>query len=234
MSAPESDGMDYLTRNKLATLVDDMLIDVLVAEPEDPMLFMARWMHARRRQALMEAGKLEFDAPANDIPMRKGRKVDHDASSTFPFPGGIAAALQEQQESGTSHSNNTPALTKENAPAAPAATTTPSSTFDAEAFLKRLDEVRASHPGNRCAKYLTREVFNSYPEAEREMLYRCAKTGAENPDSGIGCYILTPDHLRHYRKFFDPLIRDYHKAGPTDKHITDWDISAVGDKGVLD
>ena len=40
--------------------------------------------------------------------------------------------------------------------------------------------------------------------------------------------------LHDYNKFFYSLIRDYHKAGPTDKHVTDWDISTVGDKGVLD
>jgi creatine kinase len=103
-----------------------------------------------------------------------------------------------------------------------------------ENFLKRLEAIRASHPANRCAKYMTRELFMSFPPDQRDILYRCCKTGADNPDSGIGCYILTPDNLKQYRKFFDPLIRDYHKASATDKHVTDWDISSIGDKGVLD
>ena len=33
---------------------------------------------------------------------------------------------------------------------------------------------------------------------------------------------------------FDKVIQDYHKATPDSVHITDWDISGVGDNGVLD
>jgi creatine kinase len=103
-----------------------------------------------------------------------------------------------------------------------------------EGFLKTLEENRRTNPNNLCAKHMTRELFMSYPAEQRDILYRCCKTGADNADSGVGCYILTPDNLKMYRKFFDGLIREYHKAGPTDKHVTDWDASAVGENGVLD
>ena len=45
---------------------------------------------------------------------------------------------------------------------------------------------------------------------------------------------MRPNDYREFAAFFDPLIRDYHKAGPDSKHITDWDASAVGENGVLD
>jgi protein-arginine kinase len=56
----------------------------------------------------------------------------------------------------------------------------------------------------------------------------------ENPDSGIGCYVMSPSDLKTFSAFFDPLIRDYHKAKAGDKHVTDWDASSVGENGVLD
>jgi hypothetical protein len=48
--------------------------------------------------------------------------------------------------------------------------------------------IRESNPGNRCVKYLTREVFDSYERADQMTLYKCARTGIENKDSGLGCY----------------------------------------------
>lgn len=66
------------------------------------------------------------------------------------------------------------------------------------------------------------------------MLYKCCLSGAQNPDSNIGCYLQRPTDLVELAEFFDPLVRDYHRASPDAKHITDWDASAVGDNGVLD
>ena len=45
---------------------------------------------------------------------------------------------------------------------------------------------------------------------------------------------MRPNDYREFAAFFDPLIRDYHKAGADAKHVTDWDASAVGENGVLD
>lgn len=103
-----------------------------------------------------------------------------------------------------------------------------------EDMLQKLEANLKTNPGNLTAKYMTRDMFLSFPPEEREILYRCCRTGADNPDSGVGSYIMTPSNLQTYRPFFDKLIRDYHKAGPTDKHVTDWNISDVGEKGVLD
>ena len=101
-------------------------------------------------------------------------------------------------------------------------------------FLNKLDEVRKEYPGNRTAKYLTREIFNSYTPEQQEILYKCAKSGVDNPNSGLGCYAMRPTDYREFSAFFNPLIRDYHRASPTARHITDWDLSNVGNNGVLD
>jgi protein-arginine kinase len=101
-------------------------------------------------------------------------------------------------------------------------------------LMDKLDSIRKDYPENRTAKYLTRSVFNSYSPKQQEFLYLCARSGVENPDSGIGSYAMRPNDYKEFASFFDPLIRDYHRASCTDKHITDWDASAVGNNGVLD
>jgi len=101
-------------------------------------------------------------------------------------------------------------------------------------FLDALEYVKANFPNNRCAKYMTKELFLSYDVANQDILYKCAITGIENPDSGLGCYAMTPADYETFSNFFDPLIRDYHNASAHAQHVTDWDISDVGDNGVLD
>jgi creatine kinase len=103
-----------------------------------------------------------------------------------------------------------------------------------EELFKKIEEIRVSNPDNRCVKYLTREVFDSFSREQQATLYKCARTGIENADSGLGCYAMKPDDYTTFSAFFDPLIRDYHKATPESVHVTDWDASAVGEGGVLD
>lgn len=85
-----------------------------------------------------------------------------------------------------------------------------------------------------CAKYLTRDIFLSYSPEQQEILYRCARSGVDNADSGLGAYAMRPNDYKEFSAFFNPLIRDYHKADKKAKHVTDWDASKVGDNGVLD
>jgi hypothetical protein len=77
---------------------------------------------------------------------------------------------------------------------------------------------------------MNRELFVSFNAQKRQTLYRCCRSGAENPDSVIGCYLLHPGDLQEFRAFFDPLIRDHHGASPAGSHVTDsgLDISALG------
>lgn len=103
-----------------------------------------------------------------------------------------------------------------------------------EEYMKKVEELRPKWPDNRCLKYLTRDVMNAYSAKQQEVLVAITKTGVDNPDSSLGCYAMQPGDYDEYSKFFEPLIRDYHKAGASAKHVTDWNASDVGDKGVLD
>ena len=103
-----------------------------------------------------------------------------------------------------------------------------------EAFLARLDTARLTHPGNRCARYLNRDLFLSLTIAQREMLHRCCRSGAENLDSAIGCYILHPGNLRELQPFFLPLLRDYHQLSATDRLVSGWDAKEGREGGGLD
>lgn len=58
--------------------------------------------------------------------------------------------------------------------------------------------------------------------------YKCVKTGLENPDSGLGCYAMTPDDYAKFGGFFDKVIRDYHGDESGDKkHVTDWNVDGA-------
>ena len=57
---------------------------------------------------------------------------------------------------------------------------------------KVVDKVKAEHPDNLCAKYLEQDYYASLTGADRDTFYKCVRTGMDNPDSGMGCYAMTP------------------------------------------
>jgi len=83
-------------------------------------------------------------------------------------------------------------------------------------------------------KHFQPDYFNGLTDANKRKLDAIVRTGYQNPDSGMGCYAMTPGDYDDFGPFFDPVIRDYHGGSADAKHETDWDISAVGDGGVLD
>lgn len=103
-----------------------------------------------------------------------------------------------------------------------------------DAFLAKAEKVRASHPNNLAARFLTKEVFAKYSAEQQDVLVKCTQTGIDNPDSTTGCYAMTPSDYEVFSDFFDPVIRAYHKAPKDAVHVTDWDASNVGKGGVLD
>ena len=102
------------------------------------------------------------------------------------------------------------------------------------ATLERIKEIKKTNPSNLAIKHFDESYFASLPADLQERFIACVRTGFENPDSGMGCYAMTPSDYDTFNAFFDPVIRDYHHAAPDAVHITDWDASAVGDNGVLD
>jgi len=103
-----------------------------------------------------------------------------------------------------------------------------------DAIWNKIAKIKAANPGNRCTKYLTKEYVDSLTEEQQTVFYRCVRTGIDNEDSGLGCYAMKPSDYDEFAPFFDKVIFDYHNATAASKHQTDWDISGVGDNGVLD
>lgn len=108
-----------------------------------------------------------------------------------------------------------------------------------ESLISKAKEIGESNPGNRCCKYLIPYLESDEGKALSDedlvTFYRCVRTGIDNPDSGLGCYAMTPSDLEKYAGFFDKVIRDYHgDASGSKKHETNWDSSNIGDNGVLD
>jgi len=83
---------------------------------------------------------------------------------------------------------------KADAPADKKAAAAPSAADSAKftAFLDKLDQIKKDFPENRCAKYLSRDLFLSYTPEQQEILYRCALSGIDNPDvSSVYCQDLS-------------------------------------------
>lgn len=100
--------------------------------------------------------------------------------------------------------------------------------------LDKIAAVKKSNPGNRATKYFDEGWFAGLGLPAQKTMINIVRTGFENPDSGLGCYAMTPSDYDEFSEFFEPVIRDYHGAGPDAVHVTDWDASDVGDNGVLD
>jgi hypothetical protein len=100
--------------------------------------------------------------------------------------------------------------------------------------LDKIASVKTSNPGNRAAKYFDEGWFAGLGLPAQKTMINIVRTGFENPDSGLGCYAMTPSDYDEFSEFFEPVIRDYHGAGPDAVHVTDWDASDVGENGVLD
>jgi hypothetical protein len=105
---------------------------------------------------------------------------------------------------------------------------------DEEAFIERVELTRITNPGNRSARFVTRSLVETLPLEQRDMLRRCCRSGAVEPDSEIGCYLQQPGNLRELAAFFEPLIRDYHHAPSAATHVSGWEILAADGSGAMD
>jgi len=109
-----------------------------------------------------------------------------------------------------------------------------SSPLDDKANLEKLFK---ENPENRCLKYIlsNQDAINKLSLDDKNIFYRCVRTGIDNADSSLGCYAMQPNDYEKFSFFFDKVIRDYHKDETGSKvHKSDWDLSKGGDAGVYD
>ena len=98
--------------------------------------------------------------------------------------------------------------------------------------LKQCEDIIQDNPDNRGCKYtiayLSTEEGMNLSDEDGATFYKCVKTGLDNPDSGLGCYAMTPEDYSKFGGFFDKVIRDYHGDETGEKkHITDWTTEDV-------
>jgi len=91
----------------------------------------------------------------------------------------------------------------------------------------KCEDIFKENQENRCAKYASKYLSSDEVKllSNEDLLtfYKCIRTGIENPDSGLGCYAMTPTDYTKFNGFFDLVIRDYHGDVIGDKvHVTNW------------
>lgn len=104
-------------------------------------------------------------------------------------------------------------------------------------FTNEVDQIRktkVSNPGNRACKYFNEEYFARLSLPLQQRLIQIMRSGFELPDFVVGCYAMQPDDYDTFGEFFDQVIRDYHGAGADAVNVTDWNLSNIGDNGILD
>lgn len=97
-------------------------------------------------------------------------------------------------------------------------------------FLASIKSIKVSNPDNLMAKHFDTSYFNSLSEDLKVRLEKICRSGVENPDSGMGCYAMSPDDYDVFEPYLDKVIRDYHKIKGEVHHVTNWDLSTVKDK----
>ncbi|KAH9259602.1 hypothetical protein BASA81_002024 [Batrachochytrium salamandrivorans] len=101
-----------------------------------------------------------------------------------------------------------------------------------EPFLATMRQVKQSNPTNLATKWFNESYFNSLLPELKLRLFKVVRSGAENPDSGMGCYAMYPDDYEVFAPFFSPVIKEYHKIKGEVHHVTNWDLGSVP-KGTL-
>lgn len=103
--------------------------------------------------------------------------------------------------------------------------------------LARIFVLKKLYPDNLAIKYWNNEYFDKLSAEEKAGLLQVARSGIENPDSGMGCYAMQPSDYDRFKTYLDPIIRDYHKVPAGQKHVTDWNLEGVKGlppNGILD
>lgn len=99
-----------------------------------------------------------------------------------------------------------------------------------EQRLAQIAKNKQTHPNNLMAKHFDTAYFNSLTADQQRRLLAICASGADNADSGMGCYAMNPEDYDEFKPFFDAVIREYHKIPAGKKHVTNWSLESVKDK----
>lgn len=76
-------------------------------------------------------------------------------------------------------------------------------------------------------KHFTRDVLmwaERLPVEDQHRLLDSMLSGLSNGDASVGAYAMRPDDYEKFGKFFEPIIREYHKIEGDVKQQHDWNI----------
>jgi len=101
---------------------------------------------------------------------------------------------------------------------------------------KELEKINMPTFGKNCpsllSKYLTKEIYDQlYSKSDKFgfTFRQLINSGVVNTDSGIGVYAGSGDSYTTFAPLLDKIIEHYHGHKPTDKHVSDWDVSKLAD-----
>lgn len=105
-------------------------------------------------------------------------------------------------------------------------------------YLEKIAELKVSQPNNIAVQAFCPQYFSTLDDEKKRRLMACVNSGVQNPDSGMGCYAMTPDDYDDLRPFFQKACEMYHKVDLNEvKHTNSWDLVGVEglpESGVLD
>ena len=94
-------------------------------------------------------------------------------------------------------------------------------------LVDTIQKIRTSHPDNLMARFFDEAYYESLSPELQGHLGRIVASGAENPDSHMGCYAMHPDDYELFVPFLDPLIRAYHGIDGEICQQSDWHAGAL-------
>lgn len=93
--------------------------------------------------------------------------------------------------------------------------------------ISKLVAAKTTNPSNLTAHWFSISYFDSLSEKDQKALAMCLNSGAQNADSGMGCYAMNPEDYDKFSPFFSRVIAAYHKVPRGTKHVTDWSLEGV-------
>jgi creatine kinase len=93
-------------------------------------------------------------------------------------------------------------------------------------IIDKIIAAKKSNPDNLMARHFEMSYYNKLPADLQKRLIKICKSGAENVDSSVGMYAMSPDDYDLFNEYFSKVIRDYHKIKGKIHHITNWDLKS--------
>lgn len=94
-----------------------------------------------------------------------------------------------------------------------------------QVILNQINQAKLTNPDNLMAKHFDQAYFNSLSKDMQARLVQICKSGAENPESSVGMYAMSPDDYDTFFEYFDRVIKEYHKIKTNVNHNTNWDLT---------